>query len=251
MGSVVSPISHTTNGTMSWGDEPSPVAMKAPQLPMPMGMGARSLSDPHRRAPDQSESDRAPSPFGDSPPSSSLAQRTPIDPSRVVCLGPLPDNFQLPHQASLPEIRGFVRQETRPPIDSSRVVCLGPLPNSVQLPHQTSLPEIRGFARQETGPPSNHSNPATYEDTLGSNYTEEEDRLAELMTMASQYGQQQQQQQGTRWPLETQGLQRTQYSSSNMSPYADTPQSHGRIDGTEFIHVPQPAERRYSWEEER
>ena len=215
MGSVVSPVSLTSNGTMGW-DEPSPIAMTAPQLPMPLGMGPRSLSDPTQRAPNRSQSGRAASPSSDFPGPPLSTQRTPIDTSRVVCLGPLPDN--------------------------------------VQLPHQMSLPDIRGFGRQGISPPSDLSNPAPYEDTLGSNYTEEEDRLADLTAEAIEYAQyqqqQQKQQQGTRWSPETQGLQRGQHLSA-QSLYADTPQNHERMDVMEFIHVPQPAAKRYSWEEER
>lgn len=212
MGSVVSPVSATGNGTMRW-DEPSPVAMIPPQLPS-LGFSSQRRSDPSLDVSSQLPLDGSTSQSGDPHPPSSPVQRRAIDPSNVVCLGPLPENVQLPDHMALPQIMGP---------DGTRI-----------------------------SPPSGSESRDPYEDTLGSNYTEEESRLEELATQASQYGQYQQyqHQQGTRWPLQTQDLQRGQYSS-NRSHDPDTPESFERIDGMEFIHVPQPAEKRYSWEEDR
>lgn len=122
------------------------------------------------------------------PPPASL-QRAPIDASRVICLGPLPDNVRLPHQAP-----------TQPPIPNvlldGQAVAYPPMPPIPDTEHEHSY---RGSRRVSTA------------DTLGSNYTvEEEARLAAVR---------------------------------------DTPNIFGRIDGDDIIHIPQPALKRFSWEE--
>ncbi|KAI1102267.1 acid protease [Jackrogersella minutella] len=120
----------------------------------------------------------------------------------------------------------------RAPIDASRVICLGPLPDNVRLPHQStqpaqvpqlSLPGVLHLDGQTIAYPPMPPIPSTDEcyrtsrrvstaDTLGSNYTvEEEARLAAVQEVANTFG---------------------------------------RIDGDDIIHIPQPASKRYSWEEQ-
>ncbi|OTB08212.1 hypothetical protein M426DRAFT_8019 [Hypoxylon sp. CI-4A] len=127
------------------------------------------------------------------PPPASF-QRAPIDASRVICLGPLPDNVQLPHQSTQPP-----QSPPTPP----------PAPGYLSIDGETfaypPMPPI---------PPSNEefsyraSRRVSTADTLGSNYTVEEDAR---MAVARE---------------------------------------HGRIDGPDLIHIPQPASKRYSWEEQ-
>jgi hypothetical protein len=212
--SAVSPITPAGNGPMHWS-EPSPIAMTAPPTSLPSpGYGTRSLprSDSTLNASNTSRSQRSSSPSGD-PPSSFTVQRRQIDASRVVCLGPLPEGVQLPNQGPSPQ---------------------APRPDG----YRNSPP---------TGPPTHGS----YEDTLGSNYTEEEARLAELAAQARECASSQEgrleQHQDTRWPLQTQDSGQDRLTGSTRS---DSLERMGRLDGMEFVHVPQPAEKRYSWEED-
>ncbi|KAK3991336.1 aspartic peptidase domain-containing protein [Cladorrhinum sp. PSN332] len=152
----------------------------------------------------------------------------------------------------------------RTPIDDSRVVCLGPLPEGVELPHQRPpIPRILGpdgRAVQQGGPVSPHT-PASplpppgplghyrsdtngSSDTLGSNFTEEEGQLvAEVVQRTYQ---------GSGLRLEqTHQQQQPQLNVQEPSPPSpQSPQSMERIESSlEFIHVPQVADKRYSWEE--
>ncbi|GJC94059.1 eukaryotic aspartyl protease [Colletotrichum higginsianum] len=64
-------------------------------------------------------------------------------------------------------------------------------------------------------------------DTLGSNWTEfEEELMAQELT----------------------GQVTLQESIRSREEESDSLRSLHRLDGSEFIHIPQPAERRYSWE---
>lgn len=148
------------------------------------------------------------SPIGSLGPPSPAYQRTPIDPSRIVCLGPLPENVQLPHHR--PSIPQLIIQDrpTAPPAASS-------------------VSPLQSFSPSESPPRSVHLRRST--ETLGSNYTVEEesrirDEIARHESLRSQ-------------------------SHEGHSP--QSPHSMGRIDaGSELIHVPQLAEKRYSWEED-
>lgn len=150
------------------------------------------------------------SPIGSlGPPPSPTYQRTPIDPTRIVCLGPLPENVQLPHH--------------RPPVP--QLITQGPR----TAPQATTTVS----PLQSLSPPASlHSlEPRRSTETLGSNYTvEEETRMRHEVTR--------------------QESMRDQARDDDDEP--DTPLSMGRIDaGSELIHVPQLAEKRYSWEEEQ
>ncbi|KAI0840771.1 acid protease [Hypoxylon sp. FL0890] len=120
-------------------------------------------------------------------------QRAPIDASRVICLGPLPDNVRVPHQST-------------EPAETFQPSVTGVLPLDGQTFAYPPMPPI---------PPTEESYRASRRvstaDTLGSNYTvEEEARLAAAREAAYTFG---------------------------------------RIDGDDLIHIPQPALKRYSWEE--
>jgi hypothetical protein len=107
----------------------------------------------------------------------------------------------------------------RTPIDSTHVVCLGPLPDNVRLPHQLIIqgaPTVQGHdivpPRMPTIQSENPSRRHSTTDTLGSNFTLEEE--------------------------------------ARVVPQAGT-SAFGRMDGFDIVHVPQMAHQRYSWEEER
>ncbi|KAI1386484.1 acid protease [Hypoxylon trugodes] len=121
------------------------------------------------------------------PPRASF-QRAPIDASRVVCLGPLPDNVSLPNQPSQQPIPGYLN------IDG-QMVAYPPMP---PIPQDE---ENRRMSRR-----------VSTADTLGSNYTVEEE--------------------------------------ARMAAVRDATHTFGRLDGADLIHIPQPALKRFSWEEQ-
>ena len=220
--SLPSPMTpHLPDWTTRQLDLPSPmtVAPPMPSPPFPTTLSnpnstyntqsAQSPVSPRTYAPSSmSRSDSSQnsptSPFGSLIPPSPTYQRTPIDPSRIICLGPLPENVQLPHhQPSLPRIAGSDGRS----VPQSSISPLGPVtPAQDRVMHR----------RRST-------------DTLGSNFTvEEETRIQEELTRQ-------------------QSLPETLEMHSPRSP-----RSQERIDtGLDFVHVPQLAERRYSWEDDR
>jgi hypothetical protein len=157
------------------------------------------------------------SPVGGSiiPPSPTF-QRTPIDPARIICLGPLPENVQLPHHQ--PSIPRLVLPDGR--AVTPRLMSLGP-PQSPSSP----LPPPSG---------SHHRRRST--STLGSNYTvEEENRIRDEVTRHE--------------CVRHQGEQAPEEEGTDDFPHS--PLSMERIDaGSELVHVPQLADKRYSWEDD-
>ncbi|KAL2691931.1 hypothetical protein Neosp_002324 [[Neocosmospora] mangrovei] len=138
-------------------------------------------------------------------PQPQTVQRTPIDPSKVVFLGPLPGNAR------------FSRHDTpRITLDQS---------------HQDD--DVINAAPDDEGTV----------DSLGSNFTVEEEER--------QQGPVGGQVNRTTNRPSTQA-QSMRLSGMSQTAEPDTPRSQERIDGgNELVHVPQLAERRYSWEEER
>ncbi|CAK7236329.1 hypothetical protein SCUCBS95973_009571 [Sporothrix curviconia] len=141
-------------------------------------------------------------------------------------------------------------------IDSTRVVCLGPLPEGVVAPVTTATsvsPATPNIPPPESDKapllrkqPSNSSSefvssPLTtdVDSTLGTNYTlEEEARLLALKEQAEQ----EKMQAATSTATEEE-KEETQGGTVEAAPAE-------RIDaGFELVHVPQLAERRYSWED--
>ncbi|RSL89391.1 hypothetical protein CDV31_015891 [Fusarium ambrosium] len=138
-------------------------------------------------------------------PRTQTVQRTPIDPSKVVFLGPLPGNAR------------FSRHDTpRITFDQS---------------HQAD--DVANAALDDEGTV----------DSLGSNFTvEEEERRQGVLP-----GRLSPTTNGSSFQAHSMRL-----SGMNQTAEPDTPHSQERIDGgNELVHVPQLAERRYSWEEER
>lgn len=125
----------------------------------------------------------------------------------------------------------------RTPIDPSKVVYMGEIPEDMLLPRRRSLPRINMESVVPSGNPAQHDEA----ETLGSDYTEEQERLAALAKKAGLAATSQ----SAERPEPHMQIQR---SSSNQAE-PDTPQSLQRIDpGAELVHVPQLAEKRYSWE---
>ncbi|KAI1153211.1 aspartic peptidase domain-containing protein [Nemania diffusa] len=192
MNRIPSPITPPSDGSTYIGDYPSPMAgffpartlsrstisnhTSAHMPPSPTGVNDSTL--PARSASSvTSIRSQAAIPIPVQPP----IQRTPIDGTNVVCLGPLPDNIRFPHQLMM----------QRPP--------------NLQH-HDNILPTMPTIA---SAIPSRRQSIA---DTLGSNYTLEEEARV-------------------------------------VVPTQDDRTAFGRIDGFDIVHVPQMAHRRYSWEE--
>ena len=150
----------------------------------------------------------------------------------------------------------------RTPIDPSNVICLGTLPGSVNVPHRN---DAQSESRDDEADPVS---PATlkatfYEDSLGSNFTaeeeeeeEEEDMMARELTRIvnelqaapnDAHGGVQQRQAHTDLAEHISVFRR----EANHIVQPGRPHSPGLHMPTEFIHVPQVPDKRYSWEEER
>ncbi|KAK7981795.1 hypothetical protein PG996_009483 [Apiospora saccharicola] len=178
----------------------------------------------------------------------------------------------------------------RAPIDTTNIVCLGPLPNNVRLPHQRAPPPPRlvgpdGHAFvMPTIPSAAESRRGSNADTLGSNFTVEEDEQGELRVVendvvarrrGSNFGGLTPPSEPEEEPSPTysscldgqdefihipQPPPRTEDLSNRLDPRADLvhiPTPPGApspttscMDGIDAVHIPQPASRRYSWEEQ-
>lgn len=192
-----SPMSPRTTEWNRSGDLPSPTTahLPVPSPITPTGPGlpgsVSSRSQTYASSLSRTDSSTAPSPTSAISSTPGAIQRTPIDPSRIICLGPLPENVQLP----IPSPTRSVLPRSDPP----------------ESPRTMGNDEARAST-----------------DTLGSNFTDMEEQLARGRSGSAGGS--------------TRGGGNTLVS----------PQSRERIDGgTELVHVPQLAETRFSWEEER
>ncbi|KAK4187083.1 aspartic peptidase domain-containing protein [Podospora australis] len=177
-------------------------------------------------------------------------QRTPIDHSRVVCLGPLPEGVEFPQQHS--PISPIIPRIISGP-DGQQVVVgespapVSPLggPPSPPLP----LPGVPGMLlghhyRSDT----NGSN-----ETLGSNYTEEEASriIHEHQQQTMGGGHHQRSPQASPLNQVDRNDDDDDDDDGDDDDLPQSPQSMERIEGRlELIHVPQVAEKRYSWEQD-
>jgi hypothetical protein len=226
-GSLPSPMTPHGEWTNRGFDLPSPMTvappshfLRAPSNGSDAGyspVSPHSPTSPHTYAPSSitcSGSNPSPtSPAGSMQLPSPTFQRTPIDPSRVVCLGPLPEHVQLPRpQQPIPRIA----VPSAPPADNGPAYL-----RSQDLPLPRPLQHHRSLTQGST-------------DTLGSNFTvDEHDRLQTDEVARPQ----------------TMGEEHHREGHDNDMPHS--PCSMERIDtGSELIHVPQVAEKRYSWEDQ-
>ncbi|KAF2965216.1 hypothetical protein GQX73_g8364 [Xylaria multiplex] len=185
-----SPITPHSDGSAYFGDYPSPIAGFFP---------ARTLSRSTISNPTMAHTPPSPTGVNDS---TTLARST----SSVASI-----RSQATVSMPQPPIQ-------RTPIDSTHVVCLGPLPDNVRFPHQLMMQRLPAAQNHDivlpTMPTIASENPSrrhSAADTLGSNYTlEEEARVAATREDTTAFE---------------------------------------RIDGFDIVHVPQMAHRRYSWEE--
>jgi hypothetical protein len=215
--SLPSPMSPRGDWTEN-GDMPSPMTIP-PSFPSPIYAGATGRSgtvSSHDHTRDASSLSRSSSandisPISPSSTSSSLGkiQRTPIDPTKIICLGPLPENVQLP----------------------------------IPSPSRSTIPRTPGPESQSPGlPVMSNQDARVSTDTLGSNFTDVEERLAQEPPNQRSSGR------NNGPPVSP--LQPTHHEPRSHN--LESPRSLERIDaGAELVHVPQLAERRYSWEEDR
>lgn len=208
-GSLPSPLSQRGDGAMRIPDLPSPITAhdssptatnKSADDEEGSLHGNQSLQAPTNVSNPSNQSSSAQSDLTPSPVTmSARVQRTPIDASRVVYLGPLPEN---PSTYS----RGLDSDGSQVPRsdDPGRVSC----------------------------------------GTLGSNYTEMESQHLEGNTEQPHSSEQ---------PPNEEGDHSTELRQEEASnPGSGASQRQGRVgSGSEFIHVPQLADRRYSWEDDR
>lgn len=155
----------------------------------------------------------------------------------------------------------------RASIDPSRVICLGPLPSNIRPPHPSptrrlSRPNVLGFT-MPTISSAQESQRHSAADTLGSNFT-----MNEISDDGSSDGTIGPQPSGPAdalirldredlvqvpqpLPLTSEAVNRlnTRTEMAHVPSIASLPSPSGdRIDGVDVVHVPQPAPKRYSWE---
>lgn len=148
------------------------------------------------------------------PPPPTNLQRTPIDPARVICLGPLPENVRLPrHHPTIPRL---ILPDGR---------ALDPRPMAVSPAQGAPL---------QPPHPGHHRRRST--STLGSNYTVEEEMHIQNSLSRD---------------VSTRHQHDEAPPEEQSEDYPRSPHSMQRIDGgSELVHVPQLADKRYSWEDD-
>lgn len=208
--SMPSPISPRTDSNEESTGVVSPLGAEAPPFPPFSAAGSN---------------DSAPvSPLGSSSKGRSNGQNSTSNSNSDTSSPISPPSVNLLHQS---------HPIQRTPIDPSKVVYLGNLPEHVTFPRRTSLPRINLDALNASS--SGEQQRTQQSDTLGSNYTEEQERLANMPR-------------GEHVNASSAPSTRQDAGGSGSDP--STPHSQERIDaGAELVHVPQLAARRYSWED--
>ena len=193
-------------------------------------------------------------------PGSAPIQRTPIDPThtQIVCLGPMPENVLLPgshHLRHSPTVPRIITPDGRLHLAEQ----YDPLAGHINLEDDVDAPLRR------SGSVTHGSN-----ETLGSNFTvEEESRMNQVQlavqrsaaaqqqtspisaTSQHQYLQQPPQQRRRRERRERQEGGDDTSIPRDEEDLPRSPRSMERIEaGSELVHVPQVAAQRYSWEAE-
>lgn len=242
-----SPISSRVGSSMLFGDEPSPITTTNPSIPRSAASGrqyARTMSWGRSFEPTstiQTRSDSSASPITPSriafPPSVRL-QRTPIDPSNVVCLGPLPEQ---PQQSSRPPTPEVLHAD-------GRTVNSTSLYPSTDLDHDSfnsSFTEDEAEAEGEE------------EETRRQLRRNEEERRAIFAALrdvrrraAIDTGESTTLDSQRRWSLQTEHYERPHSSQGGSSSFRRNNGGNEAELPMELVHVPQLPERRYSWEEE-
>lgn len=139
----------------------------------------------------------------------------------------------------------------RTPIGASRVVCLGPIPSNVNfLRHNMTGRYARPEGRNSCTPNAASSAPYT-DGSSGTSYTEE-GLVAEIARQGNQHGDEPSAQLTRAEPRQLSSLAHATGGPAYLNSISESgPCPHQqRIDpGRDLVHVPQMAEKRYSWEE--
>ncbi|KJR81500.1 uncharacterized protein SPSK_00998 [Sporothrix schenckii 1099-18] len=193
--------SSSGNGTF---DLPSPMTMAAP-FPSMFFPGDGSVSD-------------------DEPPDNVPAQRLPprmtIDPARVVCLGPLPEDVLAPVAARTSQPVRLAPTSTSPPQNN--------------LSSSSESPLVSASASASVSSPT----ATDIESTLGTNYTLEEEKRLRALKSEIEEGK----------VAAVASVEAETTAAIGTIDSVGTPPAE-RIDaGFDLVHVPQLAARRYSWE---
>ncbi|KAF4344600.1 hypothetical protein FBEOM_1442 [Fusarium beomiforme] len=125
----------------------------------------------------------------------------------------------------------------RMPIDPSKVVFLGALPKNTRFSRHDATQVVTS---EESRAADESSHRLGSVDTLGSNFTVEEERRSGEGSRCLDLG-----------TIDSSVNAVIEHSQQNpLTDQPDTSRSRERINpGEDLIHVPQPAERRYSWEQ--
>ncbi|RDA95258.1 putative aspartyl protease [Ophiocordyceps camponoti-saundersi (nom. inval.)] len=234
-----SPVSPRGDGDQRFGTLPSPVTLHMHSNAVPPDAGGHTdqpdhlslrTSRSHPENPTTTHTFARDSTHTTARDSSTAHHRVTIDPNKVVCLGPLPENLHIERHNML-----------------TRLVDADGHDISLALFNAASVPS---------------------EGSLGSNYTEEEDRMVEELTRQASVSQARSSFSHPRVSSSREGDERpslprhAEESSSSSSPPPPSPQPRdgpehqtghdgGRIDpGRDLVHVPQLADKRYSWEDQ-
>jgi hypothetical protein len=210
-----SPLSSPTSGENSNsfpGTLPSPLSqrdgsmMRTPTLPSPITI--------HETSPGTTRGNTdflaTASPLAASSPTS--LQRSHSQPGST---NPVPAGFQ------------------RTPIDPSRVVCLGPMPEHMSMRSDRAGQQERIAAVAASAAAAGEGEGVHASDNPSRSHTDSSPRLGQAR--------------------DSQGApsRPAQAGSDGVQPAASPPRQGQTDAGLELIHVPQPADRRYSWEDDR
>ncbi|RDA85300.1 putative aspartyl protease [Ophiocordyceps camponoti-leonardi (nom. inval.)] len=174
--------------------------------------------------------------------------------------------------ATHPSTRDSSTAHHRVTIDPNKVVCLGPLPENLHIERHNMLTRLVDADGHGVSLALFNAASVPSEGSLGSNYTEEEDRMVEELTRQASVSQARSSFSHPRASFSREGDERPplprhaeELSSSSSSSTSSPPPSReprdgpehqtghpdGRIDpGRDLVHVPQLADKRYSWEDQ-
>lgn len=167
------------------------------------------------------------------------SQRAPIDTENIICLGPMPDNVQFPS----PSNNHFRSQSQQNPRSPPKLVIPNEQHSSPASPSSPNSPVTQDLFLHDQSPLAPYQSPVksvfTRELSLRSDRQgaadgsyREEDRRSSTDSL------------GSNFTVEEEARIQAQIVK-NLSMLG-----HERVGGeSDFVHVPQPSPRRYSWEE--
>ncbi|PFH55780.1 hypothetical protein XA68_17627 [Ophiocordyceps unilateralis] len=141
-------------------------------------------------------------------------------------------------------------------IDPSKVVCLGPLPENLHIERHHMMTRLVDADGRGVSLALFNAVTVPSEGSLGSNYTEEEDRMVEELTRHASHSQTRSSSSHRRPSSSRDGDERASLpchaEESPPQEPRDKPESKAaNIDpGRDLVHVPQLADKRYSWEDQ-